>query len=425
MSSPSAPASVTAVRAATSERGILFTLAAVQFTHIMDFMIMMPLGAGLMRVFNITPNQFSHLVAAYGLAAAITGFAGGFFIDRLDRKRALLWLYAGFGISTLACALAPTFELLLAARVAAGAFGGVAGSIVMAIVSDVIPPERRGRGMAVVMSAFPLASVLGIPAGLILVDLFEWHAPFLLLAGLSLPIWFVASRFLPSLPPSPIKTHPGRQMWEILTHGIHLRGFLLTASLVFAGASIVPFMSPSLVANTGLSESQLKFVYLFGGAATFFTTRLFGHLADRHDKLHVLAGITVFSIATALVITRLGPTPIAITLIITSLFFVTMAGRFTPAMAMISNSVEPRYRGGFMSVNSAVQQAAGGLANIVAGTLITREAATGRLIGYPRIGWIAVTAFVLTVVLAWRLRAAAPHAAKSPLAAGPLPVPAD
>lgn len=410
MSSPPAPASVPPARAATSERGILFTLAAVQFTHIMDFMIMMPLGAGLMRVFNITPNQFSHLVAAYGLAAAITGFAGGFFIDRLDRKRALLWLYAGFGISTLACALAPTFALLLAARVAAGAFGGVAGSIVTAIVADVIPPERRGRGMAVVMSAFPLASVLGIPAGLILVDLFEWHAPFLLLAGLSLPIWFVASRFLPALPPTHAKTHPGRQMWEILTHGIHLRGFLLTASLVFAGASIVPFMSPSLVANTGLSESQLKFVYLFGGAATFFTTRLFGRLTDRHDKLHVLAGVTVFSIATALVITRLGPTPIAITLMITSLFFVTMAGRFTPAMAMISNSVEPRYRGGFMSVNSAVQQAAGGLANIVAGTLITREAATGRLVGYPRVGWIAVGAFILTVVLAWRLRSSAPHA---------------
>lgn len=401
-----------APRAATSERGILFTLAGVQFTHIMDFMIMMPLGAVLMRVFNISPTQFSYLVAAYGLAAAITGFAGGFFIDRLDRKRALLWLYAGFGLATLACAFAPTFHWLLAARIAAGAFGGVAGSIVMAIVSDVIPPERRGRGMAVVMTAFPLASVIGIPAGLILVDIFEWHAPFLLLAALSVPIWFVASRFLPSLPPSHIKTHPVRQMWEILTHGVHLRGFVLTASLVFAGASIVPFMSPSLVANTGLSESQLKFVYLFGGVATFFTTRFFGRLSDLHDKLHVLAAVTVFAIATALVITRLGPTHIVFTLVLTSIFFVTMSGRFTPAMAMISNAVEQRYRGGFMSVNSAVQQAAGGLANIVAGTLISREAATGRLVGYPRVGWIAVGAFVLTVILAWRLRAVAPHASR-------------
>ena len=425
--SPPVPASAPKpVRAATSERGVLFTLAAIQFTHIMDFMIMMPLGAGLMRVFNITPSQFSYLVAAYGLAAAVTGFIGGFFIDRLDRKRALLWLYAGFGLATLACALSPTFHFLLIARIAAGAFGGVAGAIVLAIVADVIPPERRGRGMAVVMSAFPLASVLGIPAGLILVDLFEWHAPFFLLAVLAVPIWFTASRYLPSLPPAAHQTHPVRQMWEILTHGIHLRGFLVTAALVFAGASIIPFMSPSLVANTGLSESQLKFVYLFGGAATFFTTRLFGRLSDRHDKLHVLAGVSVFSIITALIITRLGSTPIVVTLIITSLFFATMAGRFTPAMAMISNAVEPRYRGGFMSVNSAVQQAAGGCANLVAGSLITRDVVSGRLVGYPRVGWIAVAAFALTVVLAWRLRAVAPHAAKSPRSADPLlPVVAD
>jgi len=227
MSFPSVPAS----RAATTERGVLFTLAAVQFTHIMDFMIMMPLGAGLMRVFNITPTQFSYLVAAYGLSAAVTGFAGGFFMDRLDRKRALLWLYAGFGAATLACAFAPTFHWLLAARIAAGACGGVAGALVLAIVSDVIPTDRRGRGMATVMTAFPIASVLGVPAGLLLANAFGWHAPFLLLAGLSVPIWCVASRFLPALPPSAMRTHPGRQMWDILSHGVHRRGFLLTASL--------------------------------------------------------------------------------------------------------------------------------------------------------------------------------------------------
>jgi len=407
MSSSHAPAT----RAATSERGVLFTLAAVQFTHIMDFMIMMPLGAGLMRVFNITPTQFSYLVAAYGLSAAVTGFAGGFFIDRLDRKRALLWLYAGFGAATLACAFAPTFHWLLAARVAAGACGGVAGALVLAIVSDVIPPNRRGRGMSVVMTAFPIASVLGVPTGLMLATWFEWHAPFLLLAGLSVPIWCVASRFLPALPPSAARTHPGRQMWDILTHGVHRRGFLLTASLVFAGGLIIPFMSPSLVANTGLGESQLTLVYLCGGAATFFTTPLFGRLTDRHDKVGVLALITVLAVATSLALTNLGPTPVVLTLAITTVFFITMSGRFTPTMTMVSNAVEPRYRGGFMSVNSAIQQASSGLANLVAGLFITREA-SGRLAGFPRVGWLASAVFALTVVLAWRLRAVAPHASK-------------
>ncbi len=424
---PSAPVPETdAVRAATSARGILFTLAAIQFTHIMDFMIMMPLGAGLMRVFAIDPHQFSYLVAAYGLAAAVTGFAGGFFIDRFDRKHALLGLYAGFGLATLACALAPTYHWLLAARLAAGACGGAASAIVQAIVADVIPAERRGRGLAVVATAFPLASVLGIPAGLFLANLFEWHAPFLLLATLTVPIACIAARFLPSLPPAPARTHPGRQMHALLSHPVHQRGFLLTAALVFAGGLIIPFMAPSLVANTGLAETQLTWVYLCGGAATFFTTRLFGRLTDRHDKLHVLAAVTAVAIVTAVSLTHLGPTPIGLTLALTTLFFITMAGRFTPAMALISNAVEPRYRGGFMSVNSAVQHAASGLANLGAGALVSREAASGRLVGYPLAGKVAVGAFLLTLGLAWRLRAAAPHAARPGRHPGvPAPVVAD
>ena len=202
-------------------------------------------------------------------------------------------------------------------------------------------------------------------------------------------------------------------MLAILSHRVHQRGFLLSAALVFAGALIIPFMSPSLVANTGLPESQLTWVYLCGGAATFFTTRLLGHLTDRYDKLHVLAGLTGVAIVTALILTHLGPSPIGVVLVVTTLLFITMSGRFTPAMALTSNAVEARYRGGFMSVNSAIQQAAGGLANLTAGALVTREAVSGRLIGYPLVGWISVGAFVLTLVLACWLRAAAPHAAQA------------
>ena len=186
---------------------------------------------------------------------------------------------------------------------------------------------------------------------------------------------------------------------------------MLTAMLVFAGASVIPFMAPSLVANTGLSESHLFYIYLCGGIATFFTTPFFGYMSDHHDKLHVLAWVTLLAIISVLILTRLGPTSIPLTLAVSSLFFMSMSGRYTPTMAMITNSVEARYRGGFMSVNSAIQQAASGVANLIAGLLVTREA-SGRLAGYPLVGWLATSAFVLTLVLAWRLRAVAPHAAK-------------
>lgn len=393
-----------------NERLVLATLAAVQFTHVMDYMILMPLGSQLMRMFAIGPAQFSHLVAAYSLAAATTGLIGGFLMDRIDRKRALLALYAGFGLSTLACALAPNYAVLLLARVAAGAFGGLAASIVTAIVGDLVPPERRGAALGVVMTSFPIASVLGVPTGLFLAGLFEWHAPFYLLVGFSAVIGVSAWKLLPSLPPHPTGQSAFRQMREILAHPVHLRAFALSVVLVFAGGCIIPFMAPSMVANVGLSEAQLPLVYLAGGAFTFFTMPWFGRLADRHDKLHVFAAISAFACVAVVVLTHLPPVPVLVALAATTAFMIGMSGRFPPATALITNSVEARYRGGFMSVNSAVQQAAGALANLVAGLVVTQDAATGRLNGYAHAGYLAIAAFGFAVFLAARLRAAAPHA---------------
>lgn len=393
-----------------NERLLLFVLAAVQFTHIMDFMILMPLGSHLMRMFGISPAQFSYLVAAYSLAAAVTGFAGGFFIDRLDRRRALLFLYGGFTLATLACALANTYALLLVARLAAGAFGGLAGSVVTAAVGDVIPPERRGTAMGVVMTAFPIASVLGVPAGLALAGLFEWHAPFFLLVALSLVIGAIAWRALPSLPPHPVTTGAWQQMREILTHRVHVRGFMLSGVLVFGGGCIIPFMAPSMVANAGLTEAQLPLIYLAGGAFTFFTMPWFGRLSDRHDKLRVFVAISCVAAVTVVILTNLPPVPVVVALGVTTAFMIGMSGRFPPAMALITNAVEGRYRGGFMSVNSAVQQGSSAIANTVAGLIVVVEPGTQRLLNFGKAGLVSIVAFALAVLLAARLRAAAPHA---------------
>ena len=395
-----------------NERALLGVLVAVQFTHIMDFMIMMPLGSHLMRVFRIAPEQFGLLVAVYGLAAAATGFAGGFVLDRFDRKHALLWLYAGFSLATLGCALARDYQLMLLARFCAGACGGVAGSVVTAMVGDVFPAARRGRAMGMVMMSFPIASVLGVPTGLWLADRFEWHAPFFFLATVSAVVFVVAWRVLPALRPAHPAAHPWRQMRAILVHPVHRRGFLLSGALIFGGACVIPFLAPSMVANVGLPEDRLWVLYAVGGLCAACSTPLIGRLSDQHDKLRVLGWLSLGAATAALVVTNLPHVPMPVAVVAMAFFMVMMSGRFTPGMALVTNAIEPRYRGGFMSVNSSVQQGAMGLANFTSGLLVTQEAVTGRLVGFPRTGLVAAVAFGLTFFFAARLRAIAPHAAR-------------
>jgi predicted MFS family arabinose efflux permease len=406
------------------ERATLLALGAVQFTHILDFMIMMPLGAQLMKVFNITPAQFTHLVASYGLAAAISGFAGGFVMDRFDRKRALLVLYTGFGLATFACGLAPTHHWLLVARLAAGAFGGLAGSMVSAMVGDVVPIERRGRALSFVMMSFAVASVLGVPAGLLLASRFGWHAPFFMLGGCAAANLVLASFALPHIKTAIHDHEPWRQMREILSHRIHLRAFAVGAVLVMAGGCLVPFIAPSMVVNVGLTEAQLAWAYGAGGLCSIISMPIIGRLSDRLDKLRLLGWMSAGAVVVVLVLTRLGPAPLAVACLVMAMFMVTMSSRFTPAMAMVTNAVEARYRGGFMSVNSSLQQAASGLANVIAGIFVTSDAA-GHLIGYPTLGYAAIGFFVLTYLLAAELRAAAPHVSAPAKKTGAPPAPVE
>jgi DHA1 family inner membrane transport protein len=320
-------------------------------------------------------------------------------------------LYSGFGLATLACALAPSYGWLLLARLLAGGFGGVAGSVVVAMVGDIIPAGRRGRGMAFVMTAFPLASVLGVPLGLWLAGLFEWHAPFFLLVGMSVVVLALAWKTIPPIRSVHAAAHPWKQMQAILQHPVHQRGLMMSAMLVFAGGCMIPFMAPAMVANVGLSEAQLPWIYFAGGLATFFSTPVIGRLSDRHEKLHVLMTMSAAAAATALMVANLPPLPLIPAMLATALFMVSMSGRFSPAMAMLSNAVDARYRGGFMSVNSAVQQAAGGLANLVAG-LIVYEGAGGHLFRYGWVGCLSALCMGATVLLAVRLRRLAPYASR-------------
>ena len=389
-----------------SERLLVLLLAAIQFTHIMDFMIMMPLGPQLMRVMLISPQQFGLLVSAYTLTAAVAALVVAFYTDRFDRRKTLLFLYAGFVISTLLCGIAPGYGSLLSARAVAGAFGGVAGATVHSIIGDAVPEQRRGAATGMIMSAFALSSIIGVPIGLFLAAHFSWRAPFLFLVVVSTLVLILTWKILP-----PMRGHivegeshrPLDQMKAVLGTANHLRAFVFMFALMFAGFSVIPFISPYMVANVGLKETDLPYLYFFGGLATAFTSRYIGKLADRHGKRQIFTLIGVISIAPLLITTNLPPVPVPVAICASVIFMVFVSGRFVPAMALVISSVEPRLRGGFMSINSAIQQLGLGAASLLAGSIIGHGTA-GTLTRYWLVGFIAVGATLLAIALAWRVK---------------------
>jgi predicted MFS family arabinose efflux permease len=395
---------------AGQERILLFVLAAIQFTHILDFMIVMPLGPRLMEIFRITPSQFGLIVSTYTFSAGLFGLVAAWFLDRFDRKRALLCMYVGFGIGTVACALAPNYHFLVAARFLAGGFGGVTSAIILAIIGDAIPPQRRGQAMGTLFSSFSLASIAGVPAGLFLANHLGWHAPFFLLAALSVAISFMAARILPTMRDHLARaggerSRPWADMLVVLGRGNHWLAFGLTIVMTMAGFLIVPYLSPSLVANVGVTNDQLPLIYLFGGGATFFSMRYIGRISDRLGLLRVFTWVSVVAVFPILIISHMPPIPVWSALVCTTCFMVFTSGRFIPGMAMVTNSVEARYRGSFMSLNSALQQFASGFASLVAGAIIV-SGPGGRLEHYGTVGIIGACCIGVSLVLAKNLKAA-------------------
>ncbi len=393
---------------------LLLALAAVQFTHIIDFMIIMPLGPVYIREMGLTPGQFGLVVAAYNVAAGLANFLASFVLDRFGRKLTLLVLYAGFTIGTLLCAVAPDYVTLLAARLVAGAFGGVVAAVVLAVIGDVFPDSRRGTATGVVMSAFSVASIAGVPLGLHLADTLGWNAPFAVLAGLSAVVLAVAAIVLP-----PLHGHLGQararpvSTWAVLSEPNHLRAFGLTVALALSSFVLVPHLATYLVVNAGLAQSELKFMYLCGGLATLVTLTFFGRLADRHGKLPVFRALALFTLVPIVLITNLPPgLPLALILVLTTVFMISTSGRMVPALALITASSAPRYRGGFMSLNTAVQHVACGLGASLGGMILAQPAGEGTpLAGYSLAGLCSCAATVACIYLAGRLRPARDDAA--------------
>ena len=391
----------------SSEGYILFTLSAIQFTHVMDFMVIMPLGPQLMRIFDISPAQFGLLVSSYTFTGGLFGLLGAIFIDRFDRKRALLYAYLGFVLGTYACSLAPGFGSLMIARCITGAFGGLLGSLVLSVVGDLIPMERRATAMGKVMMGFSLASVAGVPFGLFLANHFGWHSTFVFLGTLSLTVVYGIVRFLPKMNSHRTDSEglpPFRSLALILSDGNHLLALTVMFTLMFAQFFIVPFISPYMVSNAGMQETDLPLIYLFGGLSTLVVLPWAGKLADRYGRLKVFTVFSIISLAVILVLTHLPKVPVWMALVVTTFFFMSVSSRGVAATTMITTAVEPLYRGRFMSLNAAVQQFSAGLASWLAGFVIVKMP-DGTLANYNLLGWMATGSAVICLFIAQKVKA--------------------
>lgn len=388
-----------------NERLLLLTLAGIQFCHIVDFMIVMPLGPILMRDFGLGAHEFALLVASYSFTAAISGVLAATFVDRFERKRLLLATFALFTLATLACGLAPNYPTLMLARGLAGAFGGLMGALVQTMVADVIPYQRRATATGFVSTAFSISTVLGVPLSLFLANWLGWRAPFMAIAVLSLAAIVVGMRVLPELRHhlgGEQRAHPFSAMLAVLGEANHLRTLLLSALIIFSGFTVIPYITVYAVGNVGIAQHDIPIVYLFGGAATLFTARYIGRLADAHGKVEVYRIVAAAAMVPLVLVTHIGTVPLWAWVACTTAFFVLLSGRMVPAMAIVSSAAQPTLRGTFMSLNGTVQSVAMGLATLLSGFIITVDAG-GHLVGYPLVGYVAIAANLLTIAFISRI----------------------
>jgi predicted MFS family arabinose efflux permease len=396
----------------------LLALAFAQFINILDFMIVMPLGPRYRLQFEMSPERFGHMVASYGFAACIGGLFAAGFIDRFDRKKALLFTFSVLIVSTLLCALASGYTQLLMARSLAGVAGGIAGSLVMTIVSDLVPEHRRGFAIGIVGVAFPIASILGVPIGLLIADATNSvRTPFIVISVAGLIALFVMATCLPSIASGNVSQLTFLQrlkdQWSIASHRT---AYLFMTMLVFGTFTIAPYIATYMASNVGLKPDQIKFIYIFGGLASLIAMPIFGKLSDRLGKRTLFLVVGSLAIIPTLWITNMPASSVLIAVTATTFFMALTSGRMVPAQALIAAATTPQRRAGFMSMISATQHLASGLAASLTAAIIKGEA-NEPMQNYSIAGMIAASSIVFSLICAVYL---SQSASSTPVAQEPL-----
>lgn len=376
-----------------SERGLVWIVGAVQFANILDFMMVMPLGPDFSRALGIPASQLGVIGGTYTAAAALAGLLGMWWLDRFDRRPALLVAMLGLAAGTAAGAFASDLPTLVMARALAGFWGGPATSLAMSMIADGVAPERRGRAMGAVMGAFAAASVLGVPAGLELSRRGGWRLPFFAVAALVLVIAAAAWRVLPAmrghLQHGAIKADPR----ALLRRRAPLLALGLTALLMAASFSLVPNIAAYVQGNMGFPRADLGLMYLIGGVISFFVTRVAGWAADHLGLAQVSTAGTLLFAAVVAVGFYAAPSPLPVPALFVGIFL-SMGLRNVPYNTLMTLVPGPRERATFMSLQSAAQHLAASAGAFASSRLLT-ELPSHQLAG---MGDVAVFSMALTAV---------------------------
>ncbi len=379
---------------------VIALLAFLQFTVVLDFLVISPLGAILMPELHVGPSQFGLLVSCYAFGACASGLLTAGFADRFDRKRLLLFVYSGFLLATLFCGLAKSYHTLLAARLLTGIFGGVLGSIGQAIVADLFAPNVRGRAMGTIQSAFSASQILGIPIGLYLAARVDWHAPFWVISSVGVVVGLVMLRHLRPINAHLSVTkavHPVRHLLQTLSRRRYIVSYLATTFVAAGGFMLMPFASAFIVGNLGIPFARVPSLYLAAGVVGLIAGPYLGRLSDRVGKLPVFAVASALAATWVIWYTHLTHASMALVIVANAVFAAILSARMSSSMALISTVPAPPDRGAFMAISSSMTQLAGGTAAWISGLIVIREP-SGRLLHYDLAGWCVVGAITLTLI---------------------------
>lgn len=383
---------------------IIAFLSFIQFTVILDFMVIAPLGAMLMDILHMSPAQFGWAVSAYAFSAGISGLLAAGFADRYDRKHFLLFFYTGFVIGSVLCGLATDYQFLLIARVVTGLFGGVMASVSLAIVTDLFPYEQRSRVMGFVQMSFAVSQIAGIPLGIYLANTLGWHAPFLLIATISTCVGIAILRWM-----QPVDIHLTAassqrrtafdHLRKTLSHVHYRKAFIATGLLSIGGFLMMPFSSAFMVNNTAVSLAKLPFVFMFTGIASMVILPMVGKISDAFGKFRIFMIGTLLASVMVVIFTHLSITPFWEIVAVNVVLFAGILSRMVPATALMTAVPEIVDRGAFMSVNASLQQISGGVASILAGAIVVQHSSSGPLEHYDILGYLCVGLMFLCIGL--------------------------